>query len=420
MTGAAANPPVRQRRAMRALLWLGAVFAVLLLLLAGIAWWAGNEGSLARGVRLAQKFLPAEQQLVYTDVQGSISGGGHIAHLQWSKPGTTVTIENLQLEWTLRQLFGRRLDVRVLSIADVHVRKTPQPDEPDEPFIMPADVSLPIKVSLPLGIARIRIESIAADGTSSTQEIDDLSAHYRYDGTRHALQLDNVRYGQSHLAGVAQLQVKDLALSSQLTASLRDLVPDTPFALTAQLQAKGSLASGEAATLDVQLDATQQAHDARQPTPAPNGTRVTAHALLHPWRDQPAQQVDLQLDHLNAHAFHVLAPVTAIRGNASLQPVAGSKLEVWDALLEISNDEPGAWDKQRLPLRQLTARARASREQVEIQTARIDLAGRTAAGHVTLTGRIPLQQLAQTTLQLELQQVDLRPLLTSLPRTGLS
>ena len=37
---------------------------------------------------------------------------------------------------------------------------------------------------------------------------------------------------------------------------------------------------------------------------------------------------------------------------------------------------------------------------------------------ITLQGQIPLQKLAQTTLQVDLQQVDLRPLMTSLPRTA--
>ncbi len=96
MVEAASNPPVRRRWA-RAWLWLAAVLSVLLLLVAGIIWWAGSEGSLPRALHLAQTFLPDDQQLVVTDAKGSITGGGRIARLQWSKPGTTVTIENLRL-----------------------------------------------------------------------------------------------------------------------------------------------------------------------------------------------------------------------------------------------------------------------------------------------------------------------------------
>ena len=88
------------------------------------------------------------------DAQGSITGGGRIGRLQWSKPGTTVTIDDLRLDWSLRWLFGRDLHVRTLSARNVHAaHRRRNPDKPDEPFIMPPDVSLPLKVTLPLNVA---------------------------------------------------------------------------------------------------------------------------------------------------------------------------------------------------------------------------------------------------------------------------
>ncbi|MEO8314257.1 MAG: translocation/assembly module TamB domain-containing protein [Pseudomonadota bacterium] len=413
---------------------------MLLLLLMGIGWWAGSEGSLQRALLVMQRLLPADQTLVVSNVKGSLSGGGRIGRLQWSKPGTTVTIDDLQLEWSLRQLFGRDLRVHTLAIRNMHVRLTPQPDDA-EPLTMPKDVSLPIRVTLPLSIARIQIESSDAKGVASTQVFANLSAQYRYDGRQHALRLSSLQYGQSHLQADAQLHARNLTLSAQVAASLRDLTPDTPFAMLARLQVNGNLAGGDAARLDLQLDARQQAHDAPPPDaanllvelaslrtnfgdteignagPAAADAQVHVQAILHPWRTQPAQQVDVQISRLNAHAFHSRAPVTLAHGRATLQPV-GDTAAAWDAVLDFRNDQPGAWDLQQLPLRKLTATVHLSPELVNIDNARADLGGRTSAGTLMLKGQIPLKQLTRTTLQLDLLQVDLRPLLTSLPHTA--
>jgi translocation and assembly module TamB len=424
MTDATPREPTRKRARSgwaRAGLWMGGVSLALVLLLASVVWWAGTQGSLPRALAVAQRLLPADQSLAFTDVQGSITGGGRIARLQWSKPGTTVTIEDLRLEWSLRQLLGRDLQVRVLSMRNAHVLSTPQPDQPDEPpFVMPEDVSLPIKVTLPLTITRLQLESVDAAGLSSMQVLDGIVALYRYDGELHVLRLDSIRYGQSSLQGQAQLHARDLTVSSQLVATLRDLVPDVPFAMTARLAAKGTLAGGDAAALDVQLDAAQQVRDAQRPTPLPGGAQLRAQAAIHPWRKQLAQQLELTASGIDAHAFAAAAPVTALRGRASLKPVTGTNGATWDAVLDFANDQPGAWDQLRLPLRQLAARARVSLELVLIESARVDLAGRAPAGHVTLTGQVPLKQLPKTTMQLDLQKVDLQPLMTSLPRTSLT
>ncbi len=90
------------------------------------------------------------------------------------------------------------------------------------------------------------------------QALDNIAARYRYDGAQHVLRLDSLHYGQSQLQAEAQLHAKTLALSAQLEASLRNLVPDTPFAMQARFTATGSLAGGDAAQLALQLDARQQ------------------------------------------------------------------------------------------------------------------------------------------------------------------
>lgn len=396
-------PP--RRRLLR---WLLLPVAVLLVLAVAVMWWASSAGSLPRALQLAQRFLPAEQSLQFSDAQGSLTGGGHIGRLQWSKPGLALTIDELQVAWSLRQLLGRSLQVSTLQAASVHVRLTPQPEEPpSEPFVMPEDVSLPIRVELPLQVAKLQIETVDADGMSVSQVIDDLSLLYRFDGTQHALRLDSLRYGQSGLTADLHLHARDLALDAQATAALRDLVADTPLAMQVQLQAQGSLSGGDAAQLALALDATEQDGDAV----------MQAQATVHPWRAQPLQQLLLELHSLNAHAFVGQAPHTAFSGQVRVQPAeAGSS---WDLAVDLGNEAPGAWP-QAVPLRALRADARLTEEQLGIAMARAELAGARSAGSLVVTGQVPLARPAQATLQLAVQDVDLQPLMDGLPRTALA
>lgn len=394
----------------RVLLWTGVALAIPLLLTATLFWWAGSEGSLARALQLAQRWLPPDQQLVATQVQGSLSGGGRIGQLRWSKPGLAVTLEDLRVDWSLQQLLGGELHVRQLAARRLHLRSTPKPKKPDQPFVMPSQVSLPIRLSIPLAVSRIEMESVDAAGAPVQRVLEDLAASYRYDGKLHTLRLENVRYGQSQAQASAQLDGRTLALAAQLDATLRDLVPGTPFAMQARLTTRGSLAGGEAAALEMTLEARQQ------DVIAGDAALVTARATLHPWRGQPVQQLDLRLNRLNAHAFHAAAPATALRGQATVNPAPdGMK---WIARADISNDLAGEWDHLRLPLRHLGAQAEVSAEQADIGAALAELGKGGSTGVVALRGSVPWERMNQAKLQLDLQQVDLRSLVSTLPRTS--
>ncbi len=390
-------------------LWLGGVLLALLLLMGGIVWWASTDGSLARALQIGRHWLPAGQQLAFSDAEGSITGGGRIGRLQWSNAGTTLTIDELRLDWSLQELWGRDLRIRTLSARNVHVRSLPQPEKPEQPFTMPSQVTLPIKLTVPLAINRVQLERVDEKGIASMQVLEGIAAHYRYDGAWHALRLDSVRYGQSSARGTLNLHARNLDLVSRFSASLQNLVPGTPLAMQASVQADGRLAGGDAARIDIKLDAQQDT--------AADAAQLHAQTSVHPWRKQPLQQLQLQLSNLNAHAFHAQAPITALHGQASVQPVnAGA--DAWNAVVQIANDQAGAWDKQRLPLRQLAANARLTLDQVAIEMVRIDLGDRAASGTLELQGQVYLKQFARTTLQLDLRNLDLHPLLTSLPRTS--
>src|SRR5690606_35570207 len=136
--------------------------------------------------------------LAFEDARGSITRGGTIGSLHWERPGIALTIEALELDWSLRELAGRDLAVRTLRAGSVLVRLTPAPPPPpQQPFVMPAQLTLPLKLDVPLAVGSLRIESVDEDGVAGSQLIEDIRARYVYDGEQHAFDLQSLRYGQS-------------------------------------------------------------------------------------------------------------------------------------------------------------------------------------------------------------------------------
>ena len=114
---------------------------VLLVRSRSAVWWIGSSASLRHTLQIAQRFMPADQTLQFSDATGSLARGGRIGRLQWGRPGMEVTIENLRLDWSLREALRRDIRVRTLHATRVHVQLTPTPPKPDTPFVMPERIA---------------------------------------------------------------------------------------------------------------------------------------------------------------------------------------------------------------------------------------------------------------------------------------
>ncbi len=432
------SPPARRRR--RWPWWLAGVLVGLPLLLVLVLWlWIGSDNSLRQALALAARFLPAEQSLEYADVTGSIARGGRIGQLQWSRPGTSLVIEDLQLDWMLRALFDDQLQVDRLRVERIELLISPQPEPqpPGEPFRMPDEFTLPVRVDLPVEVAQFGIALDDGQGATTRYLIEDVRARYTYDDVEHALRLQSLAHGESRLQAEASLHAQSLALSARLAASLRDLSPQVPMAMLLHAEAQGSLAGGDAARIDVALDAREQPADAASPDAAnllgelaalrttleddPQApselAQLYARATLHPWRAQPVEALQLRANRLNAGAFHPAVPLTLLAGDAEVRPVSGAA-ESWDFTLALRNGAAGPWDESRLPLQAVNASAQLTPQGIDIRSAELTLAG-DPAGTVSLTGTLPREGLNQARLQLQLQQVNLAHLMGSLPMTDL-
>lgn len=397
-------------RGMRRLRWALAVLAVPVLLAVGavaaVLAWASSKDSLPRALQLAQHVLPAGQTLAFAGASGSLAGGGTVRTLRWAMPGAELVVDGLQLDWRLGDLLGRALHVRTLQAARIHVELRPQPEpaDPPTPFAMPDRLTLPLQITLPLRVGQLEIETVARDGSSSVQAFADIAAEYRYDHRRHELQLRSLRRGRSRAQAALTLGAHDLVLQARVGAWLSDLVPEVPLGLQALLQAQGTLAGGDAARIDLKLDARER--DAQpdraavsdgllQDIAAAGGTAgddghaaLHAGATLHPWRSQPVQQAQLQLARLNARAFHAAAPVTDLRGRIDIGPQAAQEAgatlasTAWQLAADLQNRAPGTWDAGHLPLSRLLARAQLTPGRWTVQT----LQAHVGDGRVQLQG----------------------------------
>src|SRR5690606_20500631 len=265
--------------------------------------------------------------------------------------------------------------------------------------------------------ARIEIGMADGDAASTTYAIDDVRAHYAYDDVQHRLRLESLAYGESHLQAAASLHARELALSAQVAASLRDRAARMRLAMLVLADANGTLAGDDSARIELAVDAREQPRDATVPAPsdllealadlrttleddpdAPSPlAQLFARAAVHPWRAQSLDTLQVRATRLNAAAFHASAPLTLLAGEAQVLPVPQAA-ESWDLTVALRNGVAGTWDDGRLPVQAVDAQAQLTPEQLRIDTAQLTLAGE-PAGAVALTGNLPRDGLAGASLQ---------------------
>lgn len=400
-------PGLRRRRALR---WLGWTVAALLIATAlagaGLWWWAGQATSLATVLARAAQWLPAGQSLQSRDVTGSLRSGGRIGWLRWSSPGLAVEVTDAQVGWQLPLLLQRRLELRDVSAARVHIT----PLEHDKPAAQQPlqQLVLPLTVDVGFQVAQLQW------GDSAAWQAQGLAGTYRFDGQDHQLTIDSLVLAQGSYTARATLQAREpMALQATVQGTVTTPLPGRAEAFTAaaRVTAQGTLAT-EAAQLNLQADLqpTSEAQEERAPdlpgaprandkrpavknTPAQRGPtttsaappmHATALATVRPWANQPLQEARATLQAVNLAALWPQAPVTELHGTVTAGPGAAgdsssnsdpspsspssspaaaatasgsAALTGWNLTADLTNRQPGPWDTQRLPLARLQAQA---------------------------------------------------------------
>ncbi|MEQ6474034.1 translocation/assembly module TamB domain-containing protein [Comamonas sp. wu1-DMT] len=443
-TAKASSSAPRRRRWLRALGWtIAAALLALALALGSLLWWIGRDDSLNQTLQRVAGWLPADQSLVAKEVTGSVKNGGRIGWLQWQSPTMKVEVREAQIGWQFRPLLlSRTLKLGEVHIAELRIASTPDPDQPaSEPL---QSLTLPVKIELPF-----RIDQIIWQGPSEAV-VQDLHGRYEYTGTDHELKVSSLRFAQGAYQAQLKLQgAAPMALQAEATGDVQ--VPNpldksadalNTIAVQAKVTAEGTLAT-EAARLAIKANASAEASTPGPVTQDPQATepkreksgrpseaataevgtmQADVEASIMPWRSQPLMAAKARLHNLDVSAFWPQGPRTLLTGQLQAGPdetmptAADLEAQPWNLNTRFSNALPGPWDRQRLPVAELTARIDFDGQQWQVDDSRIQI----GKGHIALGGQFtPSTRLFEGLATVEqLNPADLYSTLEASPLQG--
>jgi translocation and assembly module TamB len=112
-------------------------------------------------------------------------------------------------------------------------------------------------------------------------------------------------------------------------------------------------------------------------------------ASIMPWRSQPLLAAKARLRNLDVSAFWPQGPRTLLTGqlqagpDETVAPATNLEAQPWNLNTSFSNALPGPWDRQRLPVAELTARIDFDGQQWQVDDSRIQI----GKGHIALGGQ---------------------------------
>ena len=393
--------------ARNVLLWSTGVLAILMVMVIGglsALWvWTDSNTSLATALTQASRYLPAGQSLRAEDVRGTLRRGGQIGLLRWEKNGLVVEARRIDLVWQPMALLDRRLQLDSVRIGQLGID-----DQRPETNTTPLDnLVLPFHVDLTFTI------DSAHWGDKGIAQVSDLFGHYQFDETRHLLKLNGARLAAGQYRAQASLMARaPLALDVQLQGDLQASIPGNiqPLALTATASAKGNLAGGPEALLEVRAQiqpATAPAGqakgiDADKAGAATRPMKATLDAHISPWAAQPVLKADASFTHLNLAVLWPDAPATLLNGNVTVLPDSGAvspgkpNTSLWRAGVKFTNGLSGPWNRERLPVDAANAQLVFNNGQWLLESLNAEIAGGRITAKGQLAAEVPGQKSAGT------------------------
>jgi translocation and assembly module TamB len=310
------------------------LIALLVIAAAGLWWWTGTQQSLDWTLA----YLARSQPFSAEGVQGSLRSGLQAAHLQWERDGVKVEAFDVHLAWQPLELMERTVKLDHLLAARLRFEdRRPPNSQPAQP---PSSLAIPLRVA----IDEIKVGQLQWAAAANNFEASALAGNYGFNGKQHQVQVDNLRWAGGTYSGDANLGARGkLPLEANVQGRFETAVPGSaaklPLAFTVSL--RGPLADLRAQAL---LETA-----AGSPSV---GTRATVTARVTPWAQQPVPQGRADFQQLDVGAFWPQAPHTRLAGQVRVRP-AGTA--TWALTADLSNETPGPWDQQLLPVDQLSA-----------------------------------------------------------------
>jgi translocation and assembly module TamB len=347
--------PAPQRRWVRRTL-IGA--GVTVVLLGGAVWLLGRETTLQT---IAGRVARASGgSITITGVTGSLYDHMHIGRLVYKGKSSTITADDIDIDWSPLQFFSSGIEINKLRVASVLMLTTAKDEEP---LTMPASLAPPFRLSVADGaLLKLRMTSLAG----VHQDITDVRVALYGDKTRWELKSASAvtPFGRASASGTIGAQ-KPFALAAKAALTEVHIAAGQPGAQLA-LAATGNLGL---VTLAV-----------KGTSPNANGDGVVT---LTPFEKIPLRTADLRAHGVDPSRFQSAWPKASLDMRVKADIGTGQQVS---GLLELTNAaEAGPLDQQRLPLKAVTARLGGTLTVATLDNLLIDLG---AAGRFTGGGRI--------------------------------
>ena len=350
--------------------YLGVGLALVALLAGGLLgvalWFATGKSGLDWAVGEAAR--RSAGRLVFEGATGSLAGKMHVARITYSDEGWQVVADDVDLAWSPRALLSRRLSVAALTASRVLLELRARGGT----TALPPSLALP----LPVDIERVAIGRIDAISGANAWQVRGLALRYHGDTTGH--------------------RFDKLALDSDWGAVKGEILvgANPPLATGGNIRFAGSdRLRGAAGEIDVagNLGALQLALSATG-----QDARASASAVVAPFEPVWLRELKLSGEAIDLARFDARLPKTALNVELSGGMAKSSRFE---ARLEATNGQAGAWSSGRLPLARATTRLAYDAEALSLDALEIAFSGKgRIRGDASLTvdemrGRIRIEDL---------------------------
>ncbi|MES2355853.1 MAG: translocation/assembly module TamB domain-containing protein [Pseudomonadota bacterium] len=306
-----------------------------------LVWFVGSEVVLQR---VANSLTESSDGIVKAEgVQGSLYGPIKIQRLLFETEKQRIEANDVELDWSPKELFDRLIHIRHLNIASLHVQQKLISNEKSK---LPKTLRLPF--AMRIDEARLSTLSIAnLDG--APVQLKDIAANIDTRNETYIVDLKSIdtpwASGNAHL---------ELGIDTPFPLKVDShVIGRAPRGFTLNLIAGGSLQA-------IRLSANG----------ATQGGKATLDAVVTPFDDTPIQTFTLDATDVDLHDLDNALPFTKLALDAKGD--IGEKNTVNAHVIAI-NLVPGTIDEQRLPLKTLRGQLNGTVEQFTAHDLAIDL-----------------------------------------------
>ncbi len=399
--------PERSSRgiALRVIVILLSMVALLALLLTAAVWTELGTRSLLRGIQSV-----SGGALEFSGINGKLATQLQLDELSYQSKKTKLLASGVQLSWSLRSLFLGKIEIDDLQIVSLKIANLADP----APAKLPLDLHLPVALGLNHGaIGRMTVSTLQLDGSEvPVLQLTALTAKLDASQLRHQMKLDvTTPWGKTHLQGTI--------------ASMR------PFALQAQFNYQGQLDPavpnmGIEGTLSgslMELSIRAKAMTAPQSATSSNVMHGGISAVVTAFAPQVLRSLQADIAGVNPAAFRAGAPIANLHFFADVhadktkkQGQSGSALI---GNIKIQNALPGRLDQNRLPLISAGSDIRWSGQEIVLNATQLLLPGN---GKIVGAAAVTMQKSGVPVVQshFAMSSIDLKQIHNSIKTTRIS